>query len=83
MEEMKGILAEHVDGNLAVSADDLFAQQPLDKHVATLISNIAAPSMNKDAKRRSVLQASGSNSSLGSDGSSHLKIYRDTWAKNY
>ena len=30
----ESILAEHVDGNLAVSADDLFAQQPLG-HVAT------------------------------------------------
>ena len=38
--------------------------------------------MNKDAKRRSVLQASGSNSSLGSDSSSHLKIYRDMGLKN-
>ena len=29
--EMKGILSKHVDGNLAVSTDDLFAQQPLDE----------------------------------------------------
>ena len=82
VEEMKSILSEHVDGNLAVSTDDLFAQQPLDKHVRSLVSNIAAPSMNKDAKRRSILQPSGSNSSLGSDSSSHMRIYRDMGLKN-
>ena len=83
VKEMQDILAKHVDGKLNFNTDNIFPQEnPMDEHVGELIATIAAPSMNKEAKKRSVLNRGNSGSSFTSDGSQHSIIHKDLGLKN-
>ena len=85
--EMKEILSRHVDGNLTVETDNIYPQeeqQQMDQHVASLITNIAAPTLNKEATKRSVLRKdhSGSSIALSVESTTLSKIHRDLSSKN-